>query len=219
MDQPELIHLATQNGERVVYTLPDGSHAHLNAGSKLTYPASFRKERHLVLEGEAFFEVVKDPSKPFAVQTGQITTTVLGTSFNVKAYAETEGVTVALKTGKVSVKHDIPGKWDQINLVPGEKLVCDERTGSAVKEKLFPDELAWTEGVMVLNKVSFSDFVRIMERWYGAEIEVIGSPREDWLINGRFKNKSLAVVLESISFAENIDYTLKDNRITLNFNN
>jgi len=219
MEQTELIHLATQNGERTVYTLPDGSHVHLNAGSKLTYPASFKGERSIVLEGEAFFEVVKDPSKPFIVHTKQISTTVLGTSFNIKAYAESDAVTVALKTGNVSVKTDLAGKWDQISLVPGEKLTYDGGTGLANKEKLHSDDLAWTEGIMVLDKVGFADFVRIIERWYGAKVETIGSPREDWMINGRFKNKSLAVVLESISFAENINYTLKDNHITLNFNN
>lgn len=217
--QPQLIHLATQNGERTVYTLPDGSHVHLNAGSKLIYSPSFKKDRHIALEGEAFFDVVKDRSKPFTVHTRQITTTVLGTSFNIRAYPENNTVTVALKTGKVLVGRETPGKWDQVSLTPGEKLIYDEGTGMVKKEKLFPDDLVWTEGVMVLNKVSFNEFVRLIERWYGADIEVTGSPREDWIINGRFKNKPLAVVLESISFAENISYSLKDNHVILNFNN
>ncbi len=217
--QPELVNVTTQNGERTTYTLPDGSQVRLNAGSKLTYPAVFKKERHVSLEGEAFFQVTKNPSKPFIVHTKQISTTVLGTSFNINAYNEDESVTVTLKTGKVAVKQEAPGKWDQIGLVPGEKLTYNERTGTAVKEKLVPDDLAWTEGVMVLNKVSFNDFVRIIKRWYGADIEIIGHPREDWIINGRFKNKPLAVVLESVSFAENISYTLENNHVTLNFNN
>jgi transmembrane sensor len=217
--QPDLVYLTTQNGERTTYTLPDGSQVRLNAGSKLTYPSVFRKECHIALEGEAFFDVTKDPSRPFTVHTGQISTTVLGTTFNINAYAGDGSVTVALKTGKVAVKQEVPGKWDQIYLVPGEKLTYDEGTGTAVKEKLVPDDLAWTEGVIVLNKVSFNDFVRIIERWYGADIEIIGHPREDWLINGRFKNKPLAVVLESVSFAENINYTLENNHVTLNFNN
>jgi transmembrane sensor len=88
--------------------LPDGSKIILNGDSKLKFPASFedKKTREVILVGEAYFDIVHDATKPFIVRTGQLSTTVLGTAFNIKAYPDQSDITVTVTRGKVSVSNE-----------------------------------------------------------------------------------------------------------------
>ena len=211
----ELITVVTKAGEKRQVILPDGSTVFMNSESQLTYPSQFYKKRNISIEGEAFFEVAKDPKKPFIVRSKQLSTTALGTSFNVKAYNEDTQVTVALKTGKVVIKNEVSSGWDAVHLVPGEKLLA--ANNEVMKTQLTNDDFLWKDGVLILNNTGVKDFVRIIERWYGVKVQVNGTPGEDWMINGWFKNKPLPVVLESVSFAENINYTIQADVVELNF--
>ncbi len=84
--------------------LPDGSSLLLQKGSQIRYSSSFDEKRRIVhLTGEAFFEVAKDPSHPFFVYANGLVTKVLGTSFNVQAYAEDDDVVVRVRSGRVAV--------------------------------------------------------------------------------------------------------------------
>lgn len=212
---PELITVVTKNGERKNVSLPDGTEVAMNSGSQLSYPSFFSKRRDVNLTGEAFFRVAKDKTKPFVVHSAGYTTQALGTSFNVKAYNDDLLLSVALKTGKVVIESETDESWNRVFLVPGQKLVVEE--GKAFKNQVVDDDLSWQDGVLVLNSVGFSDFVRIIERWYGVDVVVEGIPSESWKVKGRFNNKSLAIVLESISFAENIDYTIQGDKVRLSF--
>ena len=185
------------------------------AYSSLSYPSSFHAERSVALSGEAFFKVTKNPEKPFVVRSGEIATRVLGTSFNVKAYEDEDVVAVALKSGKVLIKNEASGAWSDVTLIPGEKLLT--KNGNAIKMKVSDSDLSWQDGELTFDGSDFDDFVKKIKRWYGVEIKVEGEPGDEWRVNGKFKNKSLAVVLESISFAENIDYTLQGNEVMLRF--
>lgn len=213
--QSELITVVTKAGEKRQVTLPDGSTVFMNSESQLTYPSKFYKKRNISIEGEAFFKVAKNPEKPFIVQSKQLSTTALGTSFNVKAYGEDTQVSVALKTGKVVINNEVSSGWDAVYLVPGEKLLATNN--KVEKTQLSNDDFSWKDGVLVLNNMGVKDFIVTIERWYGVRVQVNGSPGEDWMINGRFKNKLLPVVLESVSFAENINYTIQADVVELNF--
>ncbi len=117
------------NGTKPV-SLPDGSTVRLSPKSKLSYPAVFVKaEREVLLNGEAFFEVTKNPRSPFKVYTSDIVTTVLGTSFTVKAFDGDKDVRVVVKTGKVTVATNTardetrdPEK-NQLVLLPNQQVV------------------------------------------------------------------------------------------------
>jgi transmembrane sensor len=113
--------IKTQIAQSREITLPDGSLVTLNAGSRLTYPRNFGKESRLVgLKGEAFFEVKKNPAKPFIIQLEGAEIKVLGTSFNVKAYANMEKIEVTVKEGKVSL-YEKNKEARQIIATTGEK--------------------------------------------------------------------------------------------------
>lgn len=110
--------------------LPDGSSVKLSPESKLSYPATFvKKEREVLLNGEAFFEVTKNPESPFKVYTSDVVTTVLGTSFTVKAFDRDKDVRVVVKTGKVTVAANAPlNKTQQpekteLVLLPNQQVV------------------------------------------------------------------------------------------------
>ncbi|KOH44860.1 FecR family protein [Sunxiuqinia dokdonensis] len=213
--QAEMLTVSTKYGEKQTVILPDGSEVIMNSGSTLSYLSHFHAEREVLLVGEAFFDVTRIPEKPFVVRSGGIATRVLGTSFNVKAYEDEDIVAVALKSGKVEIRNEASGAWSAVTLIPGEKLMA--KSDNAIKMKASDNDLSWQEGELTFDGSDFNDFVKKIERWYGVKIEVEGDPGDEWRVNGKFKNKPLAVVLESISFAENIDYSLQGTQVKLRF--
>ena len=127
-----LTEISVNHGEHKQVTLPDGTVVHLNAGTVMRYPTEFTSDIRLVeMEGEAFFNVMRDEGKPFIVRTRQADVKVLGTSFNVKAYQEDELMAVSVRTGKVevdmpeSVMHDLERMYNQ-EIVLDPNVVFDD---------------------------------------------------------------------------------------------
>ncbi len=134
--QYELIEVVNLNKQARLVNLPDGSSVILKKGSKLSYPSYFKKDlREIYLTGEAFFEVAKDPERPFYVFANEVVTKVLGTSFNVKAFPEDKEILVSVKTGKVSVfsaqepggnKHFDTKRLEGLVLAPNELAIFEK---------------------------------------------------------------------------------------------
>src|SRR5690606_2859673 len=99
-----VINSVNSNEHRLLH-LPDGSTVIVGVGSKLNYPSSFDslRTREVYLEGQAYFDIRHNPQKPFIIHTGKVATTVLGTSFNIKAWPEDQDITVTVTRGKVRV--------------------------------------------------------------------------------------------------------------------
>jgi transmembrane sensor len=213
--------IQTPKGQRRRVDLPDGSVAYLNAGSTLTYPETFSDTlRSVALTGEAFFEVIKNPVKPFVVQTKDLQTKVLGTSFNVRSF-DAEGATaVSLVTGKVQVAREYAGHNRQEHiLAPGERLVFNQTNQTFEKATFEPEDITgWKDGILVFTDTDFAATVERLEQWYGVEITVQHPPSKDWHVNGHFENEPLSEVLASIQFVYNIEYTINGNNVTLKCN-
>ena len=113
--------------------LPDGSTVWLNAGSRLTYDSLYGTTlREVTLSGEAYFDVVKNPKKPFIIHTGKINIRVLGTVFNVKSYPEEQTIETSLIKGSIEVSFPSqPSK--KIILKPNQKLIIDKTETNASK--------------------------------------------------------------------------------------
>lgn len=204
----------TEKGQKRRIKLPDGSWVILNSASTLEIPADFMQgsSRTVVLKGEAFFEVQKIPSKPFLVKTEQLTTRVLGTSFNVEAY-QPDQVKVAVATGKVQVaSHEL-----SLDLVPDEMAVYKNQEGILKKKFDALQEFGWKDGYLVFNQVDFNTLVNKLELWYGVNITVTGD-RPDDTFTASYHNISLENVLEGISFSGDFSYQLNDNELKINFN-
>ncbi|MCC5932384.1 MAG: FecR domain-containing protein [Cyclobacteriaceae bacterium] len=209
-----LIQKNTERRQKISIYLPDSSRVTLNSESFLEYPQSFGNERLIFLKGEAFFEVKDDPERPFIVRSGDLSTTALGTSFNVKAYPEEQSISVSLASGKVITETGSR----LIELTPGEKTILHTRTGLIEKVKFqIETDLAWKDGILIFEKSDLKEFVHTIERWYDVGVEIQGTPSEHWRISGSFDNETLKNVLESLSFARKIDYSLRGNNVILKF--
>ena len=204
-------------GVKSTVMLPDGSTVKLNSESNLRYEEDYKRgERKVYLRGEAFFEVAENREKPFIVYSGNISTTALGTSFNVRAYPEDDLIEVYLLTGKVEVKN----VDDQTNLtlLPEEGARFDMRNNILSSfETEFDHILAWRFGKLVFEKADFPEVLKRLERWYNVEFTVNGSPQSSWSLTGEFQNESLENVLRGIGHTTDYDFTISDNKVTINF--
>lgn len=149
-------------------TLPDGSAVYLNEGAELSYINEFAGDtRALKLKGEAFFEVEKNPEKPFTIETQGGGVTVLGTSFNIKtSTAETE---VSVKSGKVAFQ--AVNETEPVYLIKNQKAFFSEATGKVETSKSASlNETAWLTGVLKFRGVALQDILIELEAAYGRKI-------------------------------------------------
>jgi len=168
--QIEYTTIRTANGERRMLRLEDGTTLTLNAGSTLLLAKDWSKERRLQLQdGEVFFDVGADTRRPFIVESGPLTTTVLGTAFNIAAYKDLHQLSVAVVTGKVSVAD----KSEASILEKGIALVYDKTNNKRSIWPLEDDQLSWRQGRLVLNDVSFEEMSVLVEKNFGIHIATI----------------------------------------------
>ena len=195
-------------GQKLKIFLPDGSTAWLNAESKISYPEKFSDEkREITLEGEAFFDVIKNPDRPFIVNAGEVSTTVLGTTFNVKAFDNDPFTQVALQSGKVKVEYkDVDGK-NAMFLEPGEAITYNKSKSIAQKNK-FDEELllGWKDGIIKFKDGDLDEIISTLSRWYGVQFEIENMKNETWSYTGSFDNEILNNVLKGISFTQDFSY-------------
>ncbi len=212
-----MIEKSIPSGQKLRIFLPDGSKVWLNAASKISYPEKFvGSTRNVTLEGEAFFEVVENPEKPFIVRSGNLITTALGTSFNVKNYTNDSNEEVALASGKVLVELDQEQKFI---LDPGTAVRYQKGDKSIKKEdKSVKEIIAWKDGILRFENDDLNTVLKKLSRWYGVEF-FMEKPYhgEAWKYSGWFENDYLNNVLESISFTQDFEYAINNDKVTITF--
>ncbi|MEH0152529.1 FecR domain-containing protein [Limibacter armeniacum] len=194
--------------------LADGSIVTLKAGSTLKYPAVYtNNKRNVELVGEAYFDIAKDPKRPFTVFAGNVETVVHGTQFNVAAYATDEDVKVSLVEGSVSVKSD----QVDVKLVPGKQFIYNRSTKAEQIVDFDPEkELLWMQKIIVFDKSSLNDVVTELERWYGVKVTLIGSQnKNDAQFTGKFDTSSLNNILDNICFSLNAKYEVNGKEVKI----
>lgn len=218
-EAPQLAYVtkSTGRGQKALITLSDGSTVKLNALSSITYPEPLDiHQRTIVLEGEAFFKVTKDPNRPFVVKAHKIQTTVLGTSFDVNAY-DPSSISVSLIEGKVNMEHE---NDDEVYLNPGERASYTASSGALSVTDF--DELkltAWKDGVIYLEEAGMSEVFDQLSKWYGVDFEFVNQPVQRWDYSGQFKDMSLEVVLNTIGFSESFDFEINEDIVQIKFEN
>lgn len=220
---PEIRYITetTRRGEQRTVDLPDGSVVRLNAESAITFPEQFAAldTRNVQLDGEAFFDVARDETKPFVIRSGDLVTTVLGTSFNIRAYPEDQMIAVTVATGKVkieSVGHAQQGNANQV-LVPGEQGLFDKMTAAITRTNVNLEKyLAWKDGTILLEGASLEEATAILGRWYNAEFIIKNPGLKSCAIDGKFRNDKLENILENLRFLMGIEYRIEaNNRIII----
>jgi transmembrane sensor len=182
--------------EVAVHTLPDGTSVTLNAGATLTCPSRFDgSSRNVTLQGEAWFEVAHDKSKPFIIAAGNVRIQVVGTSFfvNTKTFSKTREIILA--TGKVRVYYDDnPAKMAV--LFPGDKAeLTSGGYGITVARNEDQNYLAWKTKYMVFNNTPLNEVVALLTQVYHTPIRIIGNGLGDCRITATFDKQSLESVL------------------------
>ncbi|MDN5214922.1 DUF4974 domain-containing protein [Fulvivirgaceae bacterium BMA12] len=212
-------------GVKSVIALADGTKVTLNAASSLEFPKGFKGEERLVyLEGEAFFEVQKNPEKPFIVITNKIATTALGTSFNIHAFPDKKQINVFLVEGKVKVEAfedlDQQQKTKETFLAPGEQVIY-KKDKQALKKGKFDSEIAiaWKEGILYFRKADFEEIIDKLEKWYGVKFKILNQNQQNMRFSGTFQNETLKNILEAISYSQRFEYQINGDHVTINFNN
>ncbi|MBB6272953.1 ferric-dicitrate binding protein FerR (iron transport regulator) [Pedobacter cryoconitis] len=205
------------NGQRSTVTLPDNSEVFLGAGSKLVFPDKFAAgSREVKLEGEAFFQVTKNPKRPFIIHTGNVQTRVLGTSFKIEAF-KNRPVTVAVATGKVRVDEYTGHLVKSLAiLTPGQQVTC--LMGNAIISKTVIDNVkAWKDGRLVFNKRTLQDITAELERWYDVKIIYKNKAKaEEELSVVLQASVPLRKIMEVLSATGHFHYKINEKNITIN---
>jgi ferric-dicitrate binding protein FerR (iron transport regulator) len=210
----EFTEIYVPKGERSTVVLPDGSTVQLNSDSHLKFMSSFSSsEREVKLEGEGFFNVTHDKSRPFVVETPVLQVEVLGTMFNVSSYPNDSIVTTFLQTGKVKINSN---KSDATYLSPNEVFTYNKTTHESSKSNIQDQRfIDWTKGILTIKEETIGELSRKLERRFNIQIEFGDNEVKDHMYTGSIKDEDLNTLLEALTFASSIQYKRNGDTITL----
>jgi ferric-dicitrate binding protein FerR (iron transport regulator) len=201
----------TPYGEKFTIILSDGSKVTLNADSKLKYPEQFNSSiREVYLEGEAYFEVHHRTSKPFIVHSKNLSTTVLGTKFNISAYSENKIIAVSLLEGKVKVSRSEKGKTDEIVVLkPKEKLLYNKENNISslgVFDSL--ETVGWKDNIYKFENEPLGEVLSRLEKAFDVKFRLDDKSILEQNITIKFEKKSLQTVVDVIKSLTGLDYKI-----------
>lgn len=195
----------TNPGMTTQLTLPDGSHVSLNSESSISFPEVFIDQtRNVKLSGEAYFEVTKNPEQRFIVSTPhQATVEVLGTSFNVEAFAHDSTIATTLVEGAVRFKYE--GK--EVAIHPGEKIVYNRLKKQYETFKTNGvSESSWKDGKLIFSNTPFNEALHMLEKRYYVQFKVSNPKYQQDAFTGTFTNQRLDRILEIFQISSHIKW-------------
>ena len=230
-DAPPVVQQTNPKGTRSQIHLADGSTVWLNADSHLSYPKTFAGAlREVSLEGEAFFTVTHNPKQPFVVRLKTGSVRVLGTSFNIRAYAGDSTVETSVVTGRVAFipksvttgQQPQPGPKevvltsDTLFLLPNVRAIQSlNRQSIATQPTVAANQIAWTESKLVFRNTPMGEVAKTLERWYGTPVSLEGESLRQCPLTGTFQNQSLREVMTLIAMTNRFQYELTPTRVTI----
>ncbi|MDD4618977.1 MAG: FecR family protein [Bacteroidales bacterium] len=205
-------------GVKGMVVLPDGSKVWLNSSSHLICPQEFSNDvREVEIDGEGYFEVVKNKDWPMIVKTSKdYSVKVTGTSFNLSSYSDDDKLVVTLISGEVSLINKKQNK--EIKMVPNQELVVLLEKPQINENVDTNKKTAWKEGLLLFENTPMKEVIKKLERWYGVFIEVKDQDIFDERFTAKFKSESISQVLEILKLSSNIKYSIDGTNITLEKN-
>ncbi|PZX52137.1 FecR family protein [Algoriphagus ratkowskyi] len=208
--QIPMIQRSTNSSQRAQVILPDGSLVHLNVNTTLTFPEVFDVGQRIVkLEGEAFFEVKKNPDKPFLVQTERLITTVLGTSFNINAATGAASI-VSVNTGKVEVSV-VHHAGDGLILHPDQQVELTDSGALEFSEVNSAGISSWKSNEMRFELLPFEEVISMLSRNYHVKITLRENSAKGCLIKASYTNNGVKSILEGLQHLANFDFLILEN--------
>jgi ferric-dicitrate binding protein FerR (iron transport regulator) len=216
--EPEYYTAVAPMGSVSEIILPDQTVIFLNAGSEIKY-ASFSgsKTREVFLEGEAYFNVEKSEEIPFIVHTPFYDVQVMGTSFNVKAYAEDAEVVTTLEEGSIQIRETKNFKTEEnIVLQPGEQLLYNKQDNLLQIKKVNPVLFSsWKDNKLTFINMALGELFTLLERKYGVTIEVRDKSILKYHYDGTLKNETIIEVLNILQKTLPIRYTMQNEEVII----
>lgn len=195
--------------------LPDGSKVWINESSTLKYSKSFSEtDRNVYLDGEAYFEVVRNPASPFVVNSKLACVTVLGTTFNFMSKADASFVEATLIEGEIKIKGN--NDEGQIVLLPGQQAEIDVASKRMTVKTMANARLnaVWHDNLIPFKEASISDIMKTLENFYNIDIVLSGNMNNSSLYSGVISKKdSIEKVLNALSYSIPMKYTISNNSI------
>lgn len=215
----EVVYAQSENTMQSL-VLSDGSEITLNKQSDVSYPEVFTADaREIDFQGEAFFNITPNPEKPFIISSGEVQIKVLGTSFNLFSFPESEEIILYLESGKVlfsSIDLNDGSIIEQLILTPGQKGVFNRTTGLICKSEFTNQNfLAWKSGVIEFEKTPLSEVFDVLEKTYDVKIKSNDSI-DEYCLTARFDNETPESIFETIHTIFGIDYKINGQSIQLN---
>ncbi|MEO8713176.1 MAG: FecR domain-containing protein, partial [Parafilimonas sp.] len=202
--------LSTPRGGQYQLTLPDGSLVWLNAASSIRYPTAFTgTQRNVEITGEAYFEVAKNPSKPFIVTANGMQVEVLGTHFNINAYADETSIKTTLLEGTVQIKKGVL----QTVLKPGQQAQLNESAGLKILNNINVDDVvAWKNGFISFKSADLKTIMRQVSRWYDVDVVYEGNIVQRNFTGEISRSANLSELLKILQ-ASNIQFEMKEKKL------
>ncbi len=215
--------LTTPRGGKYCITLPDGTIVWLNASTTLRFPVAFAGNiRKVEIKGEAYFEVAKDETMPFIVKAGNSEIKVLGTHFNVMAYADEKLLKTTLLEGKVEISVIKKGEGGQsspvMTLEPGEQAQLDINNAITVVKADLEEAIAWKNGFFIFKNEPIESVMQKIARWY--DVNVVYENTNDILqFTGNISRaENISEVLRIMELTETLHFKIEGKTITVCFN-
>lgn len=231
----------TPKGKRLHIQLSDGTHIWVNSESTIKYPEVFKgDDRKVYLEGEAYFDVTEDKTKPFFVYAGEVRVKVLGTSFNVRSYPEDDFVETTLEKGKINIERIGPdgANTEIISMVPNQKVTLykaghepempTEKADATQKLTRIESKAAiiakdiqtdiytsWKDEKLVFKGEPLSKLKLRLERWYNVPIVIRDKELLDKKLTGTFVNEPVQEALKALSVASELEFEIKNDTVYL----
>lgn len=221
-NEPILNEISMEKGHRGGVTLSDGTKVYINSDSKIVIPNVFEDNvREIYLEGEAYFDVAKNPNKPFLIKTKGAVIEVLGTSFTIRNYPGDGVVQTVVKEGTVAFRSDNGENTNSVILTAGN-LGRLNLSSNIINTEHIDDigfYLSWKDGYLKFKDESMKEVAKQLERKYDLEVVFDAKEIADMNLTAELRSRSLVRVLETISMSLKIEYTFVQDRVTFELPN
>jgi len=206
-------------GQKRLVTMPDGSNIYLNGDTKIRYALNFNTsaQRIVYLDGEAFFDVQHRNKQPFVVYTGKVSTTVLGTSFNVNAYPSLKNITITVQTGKVGVLFKNQENTSPVQfLLPDEQLTINKNNGKFAKKQVHAIDFdSWREYKIFFYDKPLSEIAEVIAREYDLDIEIKNEALKKVKLTAKFDKCSAKQIMDVIARLSDSKYKIYENKVII----
>ena len=202
-------------GQKSSVVLADGTKVWLNSGTTLTVPMSESRKRNVYLEGEAFFDVVKNKKVPFVVETKDYSVKVFGTQFDVRSYNNKAESETILKEGSISI---MTKGNEEIKMTPGQAFFVNKEKKHLIAEVNPEIYISWKDNVLKIDNEELHDLLIRMEHWYGVKIHV---DNYEMVKNLKYtltiKTESLREMLDLMCYVTPLTYKVNGDQVTLKY--